>query len=314
MTPHRLLRQLGFLVACLASPSAAAERPARLLFEEPFEDTAFASRGWYDGGTRGGQIAEGGRTPESKGAFECHFLPRATGCAGGTPSRHLFPETDSVYIGFWIRHSDNWIGSGKPYHPHMMHLLTNRNSRYVGPAWTYLTTYVEENGGRPLMSIQDGQNITNAGTNLTGATEQRAVAGCNGDSDGYGPGDCYRCGSGYCNGKSWFAPNIYFSDSPGTYYKGDWHHVEAYFRLNSVVDGVGQKDGVLQYWYDGELLIDVHNAVLRTGQHPDMKFNQYLLAPYIGDGSPADQYFWMDDLIVATQRPARARLPRPVRR
>jgi hypothetical protein len=34
------------------------------------------------------------------------------------------------------------------------------------------------------------------------------------------------------------------------------------------------------------------------------------MAPYIGDGSPVDQRFWIDDLTVATSRPA-VPLPAP---
>jgi hypothetical protein len=43
--------------------------------------------------------------------------------------------------------------------------------------------------------------------------------------------------------------------------------------------------------------------MLRTGQYPDMKFNQFMIAPWIGDGSPVDQTFWVDDLTIATLRP-----------
>jgi len=45
------------------------------------------------------------------------------------------------------------------------------------------------------------------------------------------------------------------------------------------------------------------NVVMRTGQYPDMKFNQFVIAPWIGDGSPVDQTFWVDNLTVATARP-----------
>jgi hypothetical protein len=34
-----------------------------------------------------------------------------------------------------------------------------------------------------------------------------------------------------------------------------------------------------------------------------MKFNQMLLLPFIGDGSPVDQTFWIDDLTLALVRP-----------
>ena len=34
-----------------------------------------------------------------------------------------------------------------------------------------------------------------------------------------------------------------------------------------------------------------------------MSFAQFAMLPYIGDGSPVDQYFWVDDMVVATARP-----------
>jgi len=40
-------------------------------------------------------------------------------------------------------------------------------------------------------------------------------------------------------------------------------------------------------------------VLMRTAQHADMKFNQFIIAPWIGDGSPIDQTFWLDDLVVA---------------
>jgi hypothetical protein len=127
------------------------------------------------------------------------------------------------------------------------------------------------------------------------------VAGCNGDSDGYGNGSCYQCGANYCNGKLFEAGGVYFSDGAGPYYKNDWHFVEAYFKLNSISGGIGQADGKMQYWFDGELIINKQNAVLRTGQYPAMKFNQFIIGPYMGS-SAANQTFWIDNLKVATER------------
>ena len=43
-------------------------------------------------------------------------------------------------------------------------------------------------------------------------------------------------------------------------------------------------------------------------KHP-LLFIVLLLAPFIGDGSPADQAFWIDDLMVATDRPASPPVP-----
>jgi hypothetical protein len=89
-----------------------------------------------------------------------------------------------------------------------------------------------------------------------------------------------------------------------------WQRVEVYAQLNSVVGGIGQTDGVLKYWLDGALIIDRSNVIFRTGANPSMAFNQFVMAPYIGDGSPVDQRFWIDDLTVATSRPA-VPLPAP---
>ncbi|MEO5931037.1 MAG: hypothetical protein ABIR47_13965 [Candidatus Kapaibacterium sp.] len=272
------------------------------MFQEHFEDSLFAERGWYDG--IGPVISRAEHLPGSSGSAEYHFQKGGTQARSGSVMRRLFPESDAVYLSCYVKYSKGWEGSNKPYHPHEFHFVTNMDSRYVGPAYTHLTLYVEQNEGTPLLGIQDGENIDekNIGVDRTDITEQRSVAGCNGDADGYGNGDCYMSGTLHFNGKVWRAPTQYFTDLAGSHYKGDWHHVEAYFRLNSIRDGKGIPDGVVRYWFDDSVIIDHGNVMLRTGQYPAMKFNQFLIAPYIGDGSPVDQTLWVDDLTVATGR------------
>jgi hypothetical protein len=51
--------------------------------------------------------------------------------------------------------------------------------------------------------------------------------------------------------------------------------------------------------------VDRHNVLFRTGAHPDMRFNPFLMAPYIGDGSPVSQTMWIDDITLMTGRPAK---------
>jgi hypothetical protein len=282
---------------------------ATILLQEGFEDSSFSARGWYD--SPGGTLSSTEKYAGTR-SFECRFAAGARDCSGGTPRRHSIAPTDSTYVSFYMKHSTNWIGSGKPYHPHMFHFVTNEDPAYVGPAYTHLTTYIEELAGVPQLLIQDGKNIDEqrVGVDLTNVTENRAVAGCNGDSDGYGSGACYPSGSVHWNGKAWSAGQKVFSDTPGTPgYKGDWHLVEAYFKLNSIVNGKAVNDGVLRYWYDGNLVMNHTNVVMRTGAHPTMMFNQFLVTPYIGDGSPVDQTFWMDNLMIATARPATPPLP-----
>ncbi len=210
-------------------------------------------------------------------------------------------------MGYWVKYSTNWVGSGGASHPHEFNFITDEDSDFASPAYNRLTTYIEHNyqsGGIPRMSLQDGVNVDNdnIGVDLTFVTENRAVAGCNGDTDGYAT-SCFGIGGGLNNNtKTWDAASVYFSNDPGDKYKNDWHFIESYFALNSVVGGIGQTDGKVQYWYDGELVIDKQDVLLRTGQYPNMQFNQLLIGFFIGDGSPVAQTAWVDDLVVATGR------------
>ena len=297
----RALWAATLLAAMVLVPDLAFAQT--ILLQEGFEDASFSARGWYDGGSAVLSTTE--RYGGSR-SLECRFAAGATNCP--SPARHLFAATDAVYVSFYIKHSANWVGSGKSYHPHMFYFLTNADSNYVGPAYTHLTAYVEENGGVPLFAIQDGMNIdeSRVGQDLTNVTEQRAVAGCNGDSDGHGNGSCYNATPTiHWNGKQWRARGVYFGDTTGSAtYKGDWHLVEVYLKLNSVVGGRGVQDGIIRYWFDGSLIIDHSNVVMRTGAHAAMKFNQLFIGPWIGDGSPVNQAYWVDDLTIATGRPA----------
>ena len=109
------------------------------------------------------------------------------------------------------------------------------------------------------------------------------------------------------NGASWYNDKqitgpVVFQPNPGPGYKNNWNFVEAYFQLNTIVNGIGQADGVMQYWFNGTLIIDRHDILYRTGAHPTLQFNQFLIAPYIGDGSPVDQSMFIDNLRLATSR------------
>ncbi|MBM2814828.1 MAG: type sorting protein [Ignavibacteria bacterium] len=275
-----------------------------VFFTEYFDDNSIASRGWYDNTII--NISSTERHGTSGSAAEFKFLKGARTPQSGGGIRRLFTPSDEVYLSYWVKYSSNWVGSQKPYHPHEFSFVTTINDKWVGPAYTHLTTYIEQNNGKPMLSLQDGQNIdeTKINVELKDITESRAVAGCNGTGDSYPKGDCYLQSLVHFNGKSWKAARQYFTDTINSkYYKNDWHHVEAYFKLNSIQSGKGVPDGTLRYWYDEELIINAPNVLLRTGSYPDMKFNQFLIVPYIGDGSPIEQTMWVDDLTVASSRP-----------
>ena len=137
--------------------------------------------------------------------------------------------------------------------------------------------------------------------NLVGITENRSTAGCNGVVETGIFSECYNAGSYWYNSKQITGP-VTFQPNPGVGYKNNWNFVEAYFQLNTIVNGVGEADGVMQYWFNGTLIIDRHDILFRTGARPTLQFSQFLIAPYIGDGSPVDQSMWVDNLRVATAR------------
>src|SRR5437879_1177982 len=208
--------------------------PGTILFEEHFESNAFASRGWYDNPSM--TITTSQHIPGSTAALEVHFAAGATMPTWGGAARHLFTATPTLYVSYWVKYSSNWVGSGKPYHPHEFQAMSDQDGDYDGPSIAWLVAYIEhnyQNGGKPHLALQDSKAInTSYGTppiNLVGVTENRAVNGCNGVVETNLRGvDCFNMPPWY-NNKQLETAQPYFQPSPGPGYKGDWHHVEAYF-------------------------------------------------------------------------------------
>jgi hypothetical protein len=236
-------------------------------------------------------------TGGSSKSAEFHFPPGSSLPDSGAAIRKKFTAVDDFYAEFYVKYSSGWVGSGQGHHPHEIFVLTNIDGDYAGMANTHTTVYIEENALNPQLIVQDAKNINTAmgslPNNLVGQTEIRSVAGCNGDSDGHGEGNCYQSSGIWYNNKHYDYGSPAIKD-------GEWHKVVAHFKLNSIQNGIAQADGELQYWLDDNLLINHNNVMIRTGQHPDMKFNQFVISPYIGAGSPIDQTMWLDNLKVST--------------
>lgn len=282
-----------------------ADLPAgAVLFREPFDDDAFTARGWFDGSD--GEIVN--TSHDGAGAFACVYEQGEQSCRGGKPARHAITPTESVYLSMWVQYTDGWVGSQRAYHPHEFHFTTNADSEWVGPANSRLTLYIEHVGGRPFLAMQDSRNVDGTcilrnDDSFVGCdgdfgsfafTESRSAAACNGVVGDYDTRDCFD--NGY-----WYSSKGWRSDEALT--NGEWHFVEAYFRLNSVQNGVGIPDGSVRYALDGEVLIASDAVLLRTGALPDLRFDHFLMLPYIGDGSPVEQTVLYDELTVATGRP-----------
>lgn len=288
----------GFSPSALVAPVAGIT-----LFEETFEDSNLAARGWYD---LAAPVVTSEESHAGLSSLEMHFNLGSLITIGGS-LRHLFTPTDRVYVRFWVKYSTNWVGSGQTFHPHEFMMITDEDGDFVGPNSTRLTAYIEHvvigGGGRPTIGMTDQLNVDqdNVGVDLTEVTEIRAAHGCNGFLEfSHSTTSCFDSGGGvFTHDRNWNDSQVRFTDL----IKNNWNKVEAYFQLNTILGGIGQQDGIIRYWFNDVLTIEHVGVVLRTGQFPDMKFNQMLVAPFIGAGSPVDQTIWYDDILVATARP-----------
>src|SRR5215831_11722095 len=123
---------VALLVAVLGGLTSTARGAQTVFFSENFDDTNFASRGWYD--STGGAVDTANHAPTPSGnpaSFNCHWNLSGTDCAGGTPHRHLFTATNTVYVSFWMKLGSatvTWQDSGEPFHPHIIQILTDADS------------------------------------------------------------------------------------------------------------------------------------------------------------------------------------------
>jgi len=300
-------------VAKDATIAKDASGGGKILFSENFEDTSFSGRGWYDSPKATLSTVE---HHEGQRSFVCLYKKGAKGCAGGTPGRHAFTPTESVYVAYDVKYSKNFVGSMVAYHPHEFNVVTTADTKWIGPAFTYLTLYVEQVGGVPQLALQDSKNVDlkclllnngsflgfNGDFKTYSFSEKRSVCACNGIVGDLDKKDCFKFGGGYYSARVWAAKSKLFGDQPGPQYKNDWHRVEALFKMNRIVGGKGVPDGLIRYWFDGKLVINYSKVLMRTGDHPNIKFNQFMFGNYIGVGSPVDQTMWVDRLVVATDR------------
>lgn len=305
--------------ACQNTRFKSATNPdSMILFEEQFEDTNFSSRGWFDmpsGWAPTLDQVEKAPTGSTR-SLRRDFLTGATSPLQGAAMRRIFAPSESFYVRYWVRYSENWVGSGKAWHPHEFHVTTTTDIQAAGHnypplAWNHLMTYIEHNVKNgaiiPVLGLQDSRNIDTSriGVDLQNLTEARAIAGCNGLQQFSPSTSCYQSGGRYYNGI------LVSANLDDLIVKGRWVKVEVFMQLNTLASNKAQADGIMRYWLNGKMVIDVRSAISRTAQHPEMKFTQYVMAPYIGSGSPTDQTFWVDDLLVATAPPLEQRPAAP---
>jgi hypothetical protein len=292
------------------SSGSVCDIPAggNLLFEELFEDVDFASRGWYDGPAG---VLSSEAAPGSTQSFQCDVAPGVDICAGGRPARRLFTPTSSIYLGFWLRLSDNWQGGIDVFT-----LLTNLEDDFKGPGRTKLTTSAAVENGTASLVLHDGENVDPNCVMLTDGS----IVGCNGDFDSYafteqrsvascngllGDVEDHECSSQdqieWWSSRAWHGETL--SDSAGPSYKADWHFVELYYEMNGFENDRGVANGKIRWLVDGVPIICSDSILFRTAVHSDMQFAQLLASMFTSGGTAEPQTMWIDDLRVATARP-----------
>jgi hypothetical protein len=252
--------------------SALATEPpsAAILFSESFEDVDLERRGWYD--LINTRIAGG--AAHGKGCIEYEWADGTSQPQGSSGMRRLFEPTDEVYIRYYIKLSKNWGWTGRDYHPHLSHFMTTENPKFHGPATSHLTLYIEPVNGKLRLAASDIQN-----KDAPHGTTQGPLKG------------------GF-NGMTYDSREELFNDDK-------WHCVEAQFKLNKLdlASDRPNSDGIVRGWFDGQLVVEHTDVVLRTTDFPKMQFNQFLLTPYFGPGLlPHAQKLWIDELAVAKTR------------
>lgn len=262
------LLPIGQFTTTAAEP---AKPPAGDFFSESFEDARLVQRGWYDGDkfTIATKDAHKGA-----GCLEFRWEDRGTSPANSRGMRRLFEPTETVHLRFHMRLSKGWGWTGRGYHPHLIQFMTTENGAYHGPAGSHLTVYVEPWEGRLRLAAQDIQNKDRP----HGLTQGPLRGGFNGQT---------------------------FDSAERVFTDDQWHCIEAMFQLNTL-DSKAEKpnpDGIVRAWFDGKLVVDRTNVVLRSTDFPKMRFNQFLLLPYFGPGLlPHAQTLWMDELAVGPKR------------
>ncbi len=292
-----------------APPSPAPDDPAahrgKLLLLENFDDADFADRGWYDG--PGGQLTDDAVDGR---AFEC-VLSTPGGCP--RPGRIAFDVQQNVYVSYWIRFSAEYDLNSEV---DQAFLLTDQDREYVGPGLSHLTIVAGQTAQWARVGVIDSTNVDLGCVRVNDGSfrgcdsfddytfgEARSVNACNGVTGNPSEASCSPNDfGGYFSFRGFHSDVPAFQNESGPHDKTEWHFVELLVELNSVAQGIGQSDGRLRYWLDGEKLVDAQRLVLRTGQFPDMHFQHLLVAP-IEVQSSRDQRLYLDDLTVATGIP-----------
>lgn len=272
LTPCLIM--VGILVWSGMGSAATPSMPVEVIFNEPFEDQSWEGRGWYDYVEGGGTlplVADGavaGSTQSIEFAWAAgQQKPTNTGAI-----RLLIGETDNLYVRYYVKYSDGYVGSGANFHPHEFKTLTNKSGAYSGFNNQPLAIDIEQGDGG------------------IGSTRIPRIAFSNPAI----PFGQFHDGTNQISTNVWHKVEAFFKLNT---FIGNVGQSDGIFRY--------WLDGVLQIENTSLLMRD-------GAANTDMLTNQFAIAPYIGPGSPITQTMWVDDLTVGTEKPnAGGTIPNP---
>ena len=257
-------------------------------------DEGWDSEPWYDGSP--GPIVDG--------ALYWHWTQGNTTPDGTTVARrYIGASLTEFLVEFEILLDPNWRGSGGNWHPHIFNLLSVDDGEWQGPALAHSCVYFEWLAETTppydtymLFAHQDARRVNkNHGSlpnDLTSITENRSSNNCNTPWawNGYTHGTCYA----YTN-------DFHYSSSgatatTGAMPKGQWFRVWYYVKNNTFTSGVANKDGILRMWMNDTLTYESTATIFTAGAFAYSAWDKFLLAPYIEQGSPINQYCYVRNL------------------
>lgn len=291
----------GSCSACSGSGSAIPTKGARI-FYEPFENTSWSARGWWDDGSSGNAVVNAGG--QSGNAVTWAWSQSAATPTGWGTMRNSFTASSEFLLEYYVRFATGWRGSGQDWHPHMIHVMSSADGDYSGMSSANSDLYFEAHTGTsspysiyPRAGHQDELRVnTNNGAvpnNLVSTTETRSANHCNTPYtlSGATAYDCYSHSGNYYSANWWIAPSI-------TIPANTWTRITAYVKRNSFSGGAGNFDGIVKLWVGDQLAISSEQVLYAAGAYQSTTWNKVVLAPYIGDGSPISQTMYFDELAI----------------
>jgi hypothetical protein len=266
-----MLLLAGLLQGCAGARDAVSGTPAAdTIFADDFESGALAA--WPDGVDPTRQRVVTGQDLAQSGSRYLEVTYPAGG-DGGWLTRFFMPGYDSLYVSYHVRFPPDWVGGTK-----LIGFFGSRTDDQwsaAGKAGTcpqgtdfFIAMVVTEQEGNP--------GDTRFYTYYPGMTREP---------------DGVTCWGRYGDGTASYVPPLTLS--PGT-----WHHLEFMVTLNAP----GESDGTQRLWIDGTLRGTWTGLRFRTS--PVLRLNAVQLTFNRGiDGGPTAQTLWVDNLVVATQRP-----------